>query len=121
MRNLSDELNPGFIVAAETDDRGWAVQPQSSSKGATTMDKRVLNGGGKVGALAAAFLLGSVSLGNVFAQQPPQTPPITQPAQPGQQTRQPGYTGTIPAPPRSPGQSEPDRGAQRGQQHALSQ
>ncbi len=79
------------------------------------MVKRVLVGSGVAGALAAAYLLGSVTLGIAGAQTPtPSTPPAQSAApaaaQQGKDTnqQQPTYTGSIKAPADQKGQSEQD-------------
>lgn len=63
------------------------------------MLKRVLYSTGAIGGLAAAYLLGSVTLGGAFAQTPP--PALTQqtaPAGPDQLDHQPSYSGSIQVP-----------------------
>ncbi|MGH2459977.1 MAG: PepSY domain-containing protein [Chloroflexota bacterium] len=104
------------------------------------MLKRVLYGGGVAGALAAAYLLGSLTLGGAFAAPPPPAPPsppaaqttANPPASPaqtapataasqadqgastadsGQQDSQPGYTASVTVPQDSTATSEADEAA----------
>lgn len=77
------------------------------------MIKHVLHGSGVAGALVAAFLLGSVTLGGAFAQGPsPQTsPPATAQAGSDQQDQQPSYASSIQVPQNQPGQNEHDEAA----------
>lgn len=72
------------------------------------MLKRMLYAGGAAGALAGAYLLGSVMLGGAFAQTPPPPAQPTAPDQTGPQQNQPGYSGSIPVPQDQSGQSEAD-------------
>ncbi len=75
------------------------------------MIKRLLFGGGMAGALVAAFLLGSVTLGVAGAQAPtaPATPQTAaQQDQVKQEQEQPAYTGSIQAPQDQKDQSEQD-------------
>lgn len=74
-------------------------------------NKRTLYKGGVLGALAASYLLGSVTLGGAFAQQPPPQPaPMTQQAGPGQQTQEPNYRGSIQVPANAAGTNEQAEG-----------
>ena len=66
------------------------------------MSKHIWSRAGTAGAIAAAFMLGSVTLGGAFAQTTSPTPPASPPASSGQQTQQPSYTGSIQAPPEQP-------------------
>ncbi len=71
------------------------------------MIKRLLFGGGMAGALVAAFLLGSLTLGVAGAQPPTPTPQATvQDSAPNQEDQQPGYTGSIAVPQDQKDQSE---------------
>ncbi len=87
------------------------------------MIKRLLVGTGIAGALAAAFLLGSLTLGIAAAQTPAPTPPSAQSAaqaatqqeknsnqdkEANQEEQQPAYTGSIKSPADRQGQSEQD-------------
>lgn len=75
------------------------------------MIKRLLFGGGMAGALVAAFLLGSVTLGVAGAQTPtaPATPQTAaQQDQVKQEQEQPAYTGSIQAPQDQKDQREQD-------------
>lgn len=77
------------------------------------MLKRILYGSGALTALAGAYLLGSATLGNVFAQSPSPQPPAPAATQAGggQQEQQPGPAGSIQVPQNQGGQSEADEGA----------
>ena len=77
------------------------------------MLKRILYGSGALTALAGAYLLGSATLGNAFAQSPsPQPPaPATTQAGGGQQNQQPRPAGSIPASQDRNGQREADETA----------
>lgn len=74
------------------------------------MLKRVLYGSGAAGALAAAFLMGSVMLQGVGAQGPAPrpSPQATAPAGAARQEQEPRYSGSVPAPTEQTGQSEQD-------------
>lgn len=77
------------------------------------MLKRVIYGSGAMAALAGAYLLGSATLGTIFAQSPspqPSTPSATQ-AGADQQDQQPAGNGSIQVPQDKEGQSEADETA----------
>lgn len=73
------------------------------------MFKRILYSTGAIGALAAAYLLGGVTLGGAFAQTPPPAPTQqSAPAGSDQNDHQPSYSGSIQVPQDQSDQSEQD-------------
>ncbi len=69
------------------------------------LNKRTLYSGGFLGALAAAFLVGSLTLGSAFANQPQPVAGADQ-AESSQETQDPGYHGSIQVPQSQANQSE---------------